>query len=43
VTGTADDDEMDARMALELAASHWHGTYRRPPTPDADTSSAPSC
>jgi TetR/AcrR family transcriptional regulator, ethionamide resistance regulator len=37
VIGTADDEEMDAAMARELAASHWFGTYRRPFHPAADT------
>jgi AcrR family transcriptional regulator len=30
VTSTADDEETDTRMARELAAAHWFGTYRRP-------------
>lgn len=33
VIGTADNDDMDARMAMELAASHWYDAYRRPITP----------
>jgi AcrR family transcriptional regulator len=36
VISTPDNDEMDTRMATELAASHWYGTYHRPATPDAE-------
>ncbi|MCT9931864.1 TetR/AcrR family transcriptional regulator [Planotetraspora sp. A-T 1434] len=30
VIDTEDDLEEDTRIANELAAAHWHGTYRRP-------------
>ncbi|WP_405587593.1 TetR/AcrR family transcriptional regulator [Streptomyces sp. NBC_01190] len=40
VINTVADEERDARMAHELAASHWNGIYRRPagtaPSPAAD-------
>jgi AcrR family transcriptional regulator len=38
VTTTEGDGE-DARVARELAASHWYGVYRRPAEPDGSTPS----